>query len=195
MACWNGIASPAIRSYLQAAVNAWEDIVANRLYITGTASADERFHGDYDLPNTGKVGETCVTVTWLQLNAHLLRLTGEARFAEQLEHTILQPTLRRPAARRQGLGLLRRNGGQEALQRYARRALLPVQRSTRHGAHSHLRRHHRRRGRRRESLRSRQRRPAPARRQRGEAGDRHPVSRRRKDRDDRRCGRQRANLC
>ena len=75
--------------HLQAAIYAWEDIVANRLYITGTASADERFHGDYDLPNTGKVGETCVTVTWLQLNAHLLRLTGELRFAEQLEHTIL----------------------------------------------------------------------------------------------------------
>ena len=35
------------------------------------------------------VGETCVTVTWLQFNAQLLRLTGEARFAEQLEHVVL----------------------------------------------------------------------------------------------------------
>ncbi len=35
------------------------------------------------------VGETCVTVTWLQFNAQLLRLTGEARFAEQLERVIL----------------------------------------------------------------------------------------------------------
>ncbi len=74
---------------LQAALNAWEDILARRLYITGAASYGELFHGDYDLPNTtGNVAETCVTVTWLQLNAHLLRLTGEARFAEQLERVV-----------------------------------------------------------------------------------------------------------
>ena len=74
--------------YLKAAINAWEDIVAKRLYITGTASAGEHFHSDYELPNTGNVGETCVTVTWLQLNAHLLRLTGQARYAEQLERVV-----------------------------------------------------------------------------------------------------------
>ena len=73
---------------LQAAKNAWSDIVAKRLYITGTASSGEVFHDDYDLPNVANVGETCVTVTWLQLNAHLLRSTGEARFAEQLERTV-----------------------------------------------------------------------------------------------------------
>jgi hypothetical protein len=39
------------------------------------------------------VGETCVTVTWLQLNAQLLRLTGEARFAEQLERVVLNQLL------------------------------------------------------------------------------------------------------
>ena len=74
--------------YLRAAVSAWDDILAKRLYITGTASAGEIFHGDYELVNTGNVGETCVTVTWLQLSAHLLRLTGEARYAEQLEHIV-----------------------------------------------------------------------------------------------------------
>jgi DUF1680 family protein len=74
---------------LQACLNAWQDIVANRLYITGAASYGELFHDDFDLPNVANVGETCVTVTWLQFNAHLLRLTGEARFAEQLEHVVL----------------------------------------------------------------------------------------------------------
>ena len=39
----------------------------------------ELFHDDFDLPNVANVGETCVTVTWLQFNAQLLRLTGEAR--------------------------------------------------------------------------------------------------------------------
>ena len=74
---------------LEACLNAWADIVRNRLYITGAASYGELFHDDFDLPNVANVGETCVTVTWLQFNAQLLRLTGEARFAEQLEHVIL----------------------------------------------------------------------------------------------------------
>jgi hypothetical protein len=63
--------------------------VSNRLYITGAASYGELFHDDFDFPNVANVGETCVTVTWLQFNAQLLRLTGEARFSEQLEHVIL----------------------------------------------------------------------------------------------------------
>ena len=73
----------------RACLNAWQDIVDNRLYLTGAASYGEFFHDDFDLPNVANVGETCVTVTWLQFNAQLLRLTGEARFAEQLEHVIL----------------------------------------------------------------------------------------------------------
>jgi DUF1680 family protein len=74
---------------LQAALNAWQDIVDHRLYITGTSSYREFFHADFDLPNINNVGETCVTVTWIQVNAQLLRLTGEARFAQQLERSVL----------------------------------------------------------------------------------------------------------
>ena len=74
---------------LQACLNAWQDIVEHRLYLTGAASYWEIFHDDYDLPNVNNVGETCVTVTWIQFNAQLLRLTGEARFADQLEHVVL----------------------------------------------------------------------------------------------------------
>jgi DUF1680 family protein len=73
----------------EACQNAWQDIVAHKLYLTGTASYREFFHDDFDLPNVNNVGETCVTVTWLQFNAQLLRLTGEARFAEQLERVVL----------------------------------------------------------------------------------------------------------
>jgi DUF1680 family protein len=81
------------RDILDACVNAWQDIVGNRLYLTGASSYNEVFHDDYDLPNVSNVGETCVTVTWLQFNAQLLRLTGEARFAEQLERLILNQLL------------------------------------------------------------------------------------------------------
>src|SRR5690242_18932459 len=97
LSCLNGaleyyrtIGDPSI---LQACLNAWQDIVTHRLYITGAASYHELFHGDYDLPNVSNVGETCVTVTWLQFNAQLLRLTGEARYADQLEHVVLNQLL------------------------------------------------------------------------------------------------------
>lgn len=78
---------------LTACLNAWQDIVDHRIYLTGASSYNEIFHGDFDLPNVNNVGETCVTVTWLQLNAQLLRLTGEARFADQLERVILNQLL------------------------------------------------------------------------------------------------------
>ncbi len=74
---------------LPACLNAWQDIVDHHLYLTGAASYREHFHGDFDLPNVNNVGETCVTVTWIQFNAQLLRLTGEARFAEQIEKDVL----------------------------------------------------------------------------------------------------------
>ena len=77
------------KDYLQAVQNAWQDVVANRLYLTGSASQGEHFHGDHELPNgdSAHVAETCVTTTWIQLNEQLLRLTGEARFGNELERT------------------------------------------------------------------------------------------------------------
>ena len=77
------------RALLEPVLNAWQDIVAHRLYLTGSASQGEHFHADYYLPNGpgANVSETCVTTTWIQLNSQLLRLTGEARFADQLERT------------------------------------------------------------------------------------------------------------
>ena len=81
------------RRLLDACLNAWQDIVDHRLYLTGASSYKEHFHDDFDLPNISNVGETCVTVTWLQFNAQLLRLTGEARFAEQLERVSLNQLL------------------------------------------------------------------------------------------------------
>ncbi len=77
--------------YLVPAQNAWKDIVANQLYLTGTASHFEHFHAPHDLPNKpgADIGETCVTVTWIQLNTQLLRLTGEAKYGHELERSYL----------------------------------------------------------------------------------------------------------
>lgn len=73
--------------YITAAKNAWKDIVTKRLYITGTTSYDEHFMADHILPTGFTVGEGCVTVTWLQLTNHLLELTGEVQYADELERT------------------------------------------------------------------------------------------------------------
>lgn len=80
---------------LVSALRAWEDIVARRLYIIGTSSAGERFLGAHDLPAYAdrRPNEGCVTVTWAQLNLQLLRLTGEARFADELEKTVFNGLL------------------------------------------------------------------------------------------------------
>jgi uncharacterized protein len=78
------------KKYLQAMETAWRDIVANRLYVTGTSSSFEVFQGDHHLPGANKddIGEGCVTVTWLQFNAQLLALTGKMRYAEEIEKSI-----------------------------------------------------------------------------------------------------------
>ena len=75
---------------LEAVLRGWKDIVANQLYLTGTASAREHFQppGQQLAMPSSDVGETCVTVTWLQLNARLLRLTGEARYGQEIERSI-----------------------------------------------------------------------------------------------------------
>ncbi len=77
------------RELLKPVLNAWQDIVSKRLYLTGACSQSEHFRDDYYLPNQmgAHVGEQCVTTTWIQLNWQLLRLTGEARFGDQLEKT------------------------------------------------------------------------------------------------------------
>jgi uncharacterized protein len=74
-------------SYLQAVQRAWDDIVKNRRYLTGTASWAELYRGDHLLRADGKVGEGCVTTTWMQVNLKLLELTGEARYADELERS------------------------------------------------------------------------------------------------------------
>jgi len=75
---------------LSAMETAWNDIVANRLYITGTCSKGEHFQDDGVLPaeNSDSMGEGCVTTTWIQYNQALYNLTGEAKYIDELEKSI-----------------------------------------------------------------------------------------------------------
>ena len=69
---------------------AWKDIVKNRLYITGTASAHEYFQEPGHLPAgvDASMGEGCVTTTWMQFNQQLYLITGENKYLEQIEKTV-----------------------------------------------------------------------------------------------------------
>ena len=81
------------KAYLEPVLRAWDDIVKNRLFITGSASWAESFRRDHLLRAEGKVGEGCVTTTWMQMNLALLELTGESRYADELERTVFNALL------------------------------------------------------------------------------------------------------
>ncbi len=76
--------------YLIPAGNGWSDVLANQLLITGSGSSREHWTDEKRFLSDAKsdIAETCVTVTWLQLTQQLLRLTGEARYADELEKTV-----------------------------------------------------------------------------------------------------------
>ncbi len=69
---------------------AWEDIVTNRLYITGSTSSREFFQDDHVLPagKNDNMGEGCVTTTWIQLNHDLFSITGDIKYMEQIERSV-----------------------------------------------------------------------------------------------------------
>jgi DUF1680 family protein len=74
----------------RAVTRAYADIVAHQLYPTGSMSAGEHFQppGRLLCHQSSNICETCVTVTWLQLNQSLFRLTGEARYGCEIERTV-----------------------------------------------------------------------------------------------------------
>ncbi|CAN5472934.1 glycoside hydrolase family 127 protein [soil metagenome] len=75
--------------YLKLLQTAWTDITVNRMYITGTSSDHEVFRaaGILKAGNDDQMGEGCVTVTWIQFNLQLLQITGEPKYAEELERS------------------------------------------------------------------------------------------------------------
>ncbi len=72
---------------LDAAKLAWESITNENVFITGAPDAHEHFNEPHQLL-TAICTETCVQVTWLQMNWQLLRATGDPRYAAMLHHHI-----------------------------------------------------------------------------------------------------------
>ncbi|RYY00990.1 MAG: hypothetical protein EOO53_20280 [Gammaproteobacteria bacterium] len=74
---------------------AFDDIVANRLYITGTTSDHERFKDDDVLQadTAAHMGEGCVTTTWIQLNMQLFSVSGDLKYFNEIEKSVYNQLL------------------------------------------------------------------------------------------------------
>jgi uncharacterized protein len=90
----------------------WTDLVSRKLYITGGCGAlfdgaspdgseaqltitrvHQSFGRDYQLPHSTAHNETCAAIGNLMWNWRMFLLTGEARFAELVEHTLYNSVL------------------------------------------------------------------------------------------------------
>jgi len=82
--------------YLETAVNGWKNITEQHLMTTGGPWSRkmpyngnrECFARPEDFDPAKVCVETCSTTTWVQLNLHLLELTGHAQYAEEAEKAI-----------------------------------------------------------------------------------------------------------
>ncbi|MEO5593718.1 MAG: beta-L-arabinofuranosidase domain-containing protein [Chitinophagaceae bacterium] len=93
MSCYEGLLElyriTGKEKYKEAVVNTWESIKSTELNIAGSGSAMECWFGgkDYQTLAVNHYQETCVTATWIKLSQQLLRLTGEAKYADAVEQT------------------------------------------------------------------------------------------------------------
>lgn len=99
MSCYEGLCelyrATGNRKYLEAVRRFAEQLVEREIMIVGSGSSAELwFDGAFRQTELlEQPMETCVTVTWLKLCYQLLRLTGESRWADQMEITLYNALL------------------------------------------------------------------------------------------------------
>ncbi|WP_354002945.1 glycoside hydrolase family 127 protein [Microbacterium elymi] len=77
----------------------WANTVARRTYITGGMGAhhqNEEFGEDYELPADRAYAETCASIGSVMLSWRLLLRTGEPKYADLIERTLLNGILVSP---------------------------------------------------------------------------------------------------
>ena len=99
MSCYEGLLElyriTGKPEYKKAVENTWESIRESEINVAGSGSSVECwFHGNehQDHP-INHYQETCVTATWIKLSQQLLRLTGEAKYADAIEQTFYNALL------------------------------------------------------------------------------------------------------
>ncbi len=82
--------------YRQGLENLWQSFVGSQMYVTGGAGSryeGEAFGAKYELPNDRAYTETCAAIGSVMWQFRMLHLTGEHRFADVMEHTIINAVL------------------------------------------------------------------------------------------------------
>lgn len=74
-------------AYREAVENTWQNIRDTEINIAGSGASEEMWFGGRKLQTLpiAHYQETCVTVTWIKLNQQLLRLTGDVKYADEIE--------------------------------------------------------------------------------------------------------------
>jgi uncharacterized protein len=91
MSCYTGLLElyreTGRAPYLEAALRTHRNIRETEINVAGSGSADECWYGGRasQTQPAHNMMETCVTASWMQFSAHLLRLTGDPRFAGDIE--------------------------------------------------------------------------------------------------------------
>lgn len=81
--------------YKKAVETTWQNIRDTEMNIAGSGASEEMWFGGrakQTIP-VAHFQETCVTVTWIKLNQQLLRLTGEAKYADEIERSYFNALL------------------------------------------------------------------------------------------------------
>lgn len=91
MSCYEGLLElyrvTGEPEYMRAVENTWQNIRDREINIAGSGAAAEMWFDGRERQTSPvhHYQETCVTVTWIKLNQQLLRLTGEAKYADEIE--------------------------------------------------------------------------------------------------------------
>lgn len=91
MSCYEGLLElyriTGEPSYRAAVEKTWQNIKDTEINVAGSGASEEMWFGGKQrqtLP-VAHFQETCVTATWIKLNQQLLRLTGEVKYADEIE--------------------------------------------------------------------------------------------------------------
>jgi DUF1680 family protein len=91
---------------LEALERLWLNMTTKRMYVSGGLGSrheGEAFGEDYELPNERAYAETCAAIASVMWNWRMLMISGDARYADLMEHTLYNAVLPGRLARRQAL--------------------------------------------------------------------------------------------
>lgn len=93
MSCYEGLTElyriTGNEAYKKAVLEAWDNIQKSEINIAGSGASTEMWFGGKTKQNlpVNHYQETCVTVTWIKFSEQLLRLTGEVKYADEVERS------------------------------------------------------------------------------------------------------------